>query len=406
MLIGSPIHSPIRSPIVLPHQGKWAGGFTQDLDWTTGTVLKGGPQSFSGSPGAGNLFRQGGNAVTCYAPNQAGTLVAMSSTAFRRTDRGEWQYPSINVRNLWNRDLTNAAWTATNVTVAKNQTGADGAANSASSITATANNGTVLQSVTSTVLDRIFQVDCRRISGSGTLEATIDGGTTWQTITPSSSSYDVMNPKVIFQASITNPVVGFRIGTSGDSFCVDFTMLYSPPTNWPSLTPVHHRPIVTTATVQTFLERAYASFPDNSPLSIIARGPFAFFWQGRSSRQGGFVMTSASNLFVSVTGAGAVKFQNGTSGTCQTADGVWRFDAGLTQVNKVAGYCTAGSLRLAANGVLSGAASGTLGLDAALDHWDLGTNGAGNNSIFGINERITMGPNYTISDADLIAMTT
>jgi hypothetical protein len=60
---------------------------------------------------------------------------------------------------------------------------------------------------------------------------------------------------------------------------------------------------------------------------------------------------------------------------------------------------------MAANGVMAGAATGTVGLDAALDHWDLGTNGAGVNSIFGINERIAMGPNLTFTDAQLIAMT-
>lgn len=43
---------------------------------------------------------------------------------------------------LWNRDLTNAAWTKTNITAAKDQTGIDGFASSASKITATAGNGT------------------------------------------------------------------------------------------------------------------------------------------------------------------------------------------------------------------------------------------------------------------------
>jgi len=118
-------------------------------------------------------------------------------------------------------------------------------------------------------------------------------------------------------------------------------------------------------------------------------------------------MTSASNLFLNaVSGTGAVVFKNGPSGATQTADGVWRFDNALTQVNKIAGWCDATNLRMACNGVLAGAATGTLGLDAALDHWDLGTNGSGANSIFGINERIAMRPNLTFTDAELQAMTT
>jgi len=379
--------------------------FTQDIDWTAATV-KGGPQSFTGSPGAGNDFRQGGNGVVTYGPNQAGLLVAMSSSAFRRTDRGEMQYPSINTAILWNRDFTNVAWTKqAGVTAAKNQTGADGAANACSSLTWTVDNAECSQPWTSTVNDRLLQCDIHRISGADPLEASIDG-TLWQTAVVQGSTFDVMRPSVIFQAAVTNPVFKFR-SKAGNAFAFDFAIGIIPPTNWPSLAPIHARPATTSATVQTFLERAYASFPDSSPLATIARGPFGFYWQGRSSRQGGYPMTSASNLFLNaVSGTGAVVFKNGPSGATQTADGVWRFDSALTQVNKIAGWCDATNLRMACNGVLAGAATGTLGLDAALDHWDLGTNGSGANSIFGINERIALGPNLTFTDAELQAMTT
>jgi len=401
----SPMRSPLRSSIFNPLTGGGLTGtiadFPQDLDWTVPSV-KGGPQSFSGSPGAGNLFRQGGNAVVCYAPNATGTLSAMSSTAFRRTNLGEWQYPSINVRNLWNRDLTNAVWVATNGTATKNQTGADGAANAASLITATSANATFLQATTNASANWVFQVDPRRVSGTGTLEMTMDGGTTWTVVTPASSSFDVMNPKVINQSAVTNPSVGFRIATSGDSFVVDFTMLFAQPTNYPANTPIHSRPITTSATVQTFLERAYASFPDNSPLAIIARGPFAFYLQQRGYPN--HPITSASNFQVSVAPDGTIKFQNGASGQCVTTAGIWK--TGLSQVNKIAGWCDGSTLKMAANGTLAGAATGTIGLDPALDHWDLGTNGAGANSIFGINERVAMGPNLTFTDAQLQQMTT
>jgi hypothetical protein len=375
--------------------------FTQDMDWRVPSV-KGGPQSFSGSPAAGNDFRQGGNAVVCYAPNVAGTLSAMSSTAFRRTDRGEWQYPSINVSNLWNRDLTNAAWVKTNATVAKNQTGAEGSANAASSITATAANATVIQSITSIATNRVFQALVRRISGTGTLEFTLDGGTTWTIMSEPPASFDVMNPLVINQNAVTNPAIGFRVGTSGDVFGIDFASLYTQPTNYPALTPILSQPITTSASVQTFLERAYASFPDSSPLATIARGAFGFYLQQRGYPN--HPITSASNLQLSVDNTGIVKLQNGASGQCVTGAGAWK--NGLTQMNKIAGWCDAGNLVMAVNGVMAGAATGTLGLDAALDHWDLGTNGSGANSIFGINERVCMGSNLTFTNAQLIAMTT
>ena len=80
---------------------------------------------------------------------------------------------------LWNRDLTNAAWTASNVTAAKNQTGVDGVANSASSITATAGNGTILQAITLASSAGFQTAYVKRLVGTGTIYMTMDGGTTW-----------------------------------------------------------------------------------------------------------------------------------------------------------------------------------------------------------------------------------
>jgi len=121
-------------------------------------------------------------------------------------------------RVLWNRDLTNAVWTKTNITAAKDRTGIDGAANGASSITATAGNGTVLQSITSASAARISSAFVQRITGSGTIEMTQDNGATWTAITVTSSWTRVQVPS----ATVTNPIVGFRIVTSGDAIAVDF----------------------------------------------------------------------------------------------------------------------------------------------------------------------------------------
>lgn len=119
---------------------------------------------------------------------------------------------------LWNRDLTNAAWTATNITAAKNQTGADGSANAASSITATAGNATILQSITLASSTRYQSAYVKRITGSGTINMTTDGGSTWNVITVTSAWTRVG----FTQAAVTNPNVGFRIVTSGDAIAVDF----------------------------------------------------------------------------------------------------------------------------------------------------------------------------------------
>ena len=87
-----------------------------------------------------------------------------------------------------NRVLTNASWTATNITPALNQVGLDGSSNTASSITATAGNGTILQAITSTSATRVQSAYCKRITGSGEIDMTTDGGTTWTAITCTSTT--------------------------------------------------------------------------------------------------------------------------------------------------------------------------------------------------------------------------
>ena len=119
---------------------------------------------------------------------------------------------------LQNRTLTAAAWVATNITTAKDQTGADGVGNSASSITATAANGTILQAITSASTARATSAYVKRITGSGAIEMTQNGGATWTAVTVTSSWSRVSIPS----ATVTNPSVGFRIATSGDAIAVDY----------------------------------------------------------------------------------------------------------------------------------------------------------------------------------------
>lgn len=119
---------------------------------------------------------------------------------------------------LWNRDFTNAAWVKVNTTAAKNQTGIDGAANSASTITATSANGTILQTVVLASSARFVTAYVKRVTGSGTVNMTLDGGLTWTPITVTAAWTRVSIPTQTF----VNPVFGFQIVTSGDAIAVDY----------------------------------------------------------------------------------------------------------------------------------------------------------------------------------------
>lgn len=119
---------------------------------------------------------------------------------------------------LWSDDLTNAVWTKTNATTAATATGPDGAANSATTVTATAGNATVLQSITSASAARFTDCYIKRRTGSGTIEMTQNGGVAWAAVTVTSTWTRVS----IASATVTNPQVGLRIVTSGDAVDVAF----------------------------------------------------------------------------------------------------------------------------------------------------------------------------------------
>ena len=122
---------------------------------------------------------------------------------------------------LHNRTLTNVAWVASNITPAKDQVGADNVSNSASSITATDANGTILQTITSASAARATSAYVKRITGTGTIEMTQNNGSTWTAVTVTSAWTRVTIPS----ATVTDPVVGFRIVTSGDAIAVDYAQL-------------------------------------------------------------------------------------------------------------------------------------------------------------------------------------
>jgi hypothetical protein len=117
---------------------------------------------------------------------------------------------------LWNDDLTNAAWTASNITPLKDQIGPAGGANTASSIEATAGNGTILQAITLASSARFQSAYVKRITGTGVVEMTLDNGSTWTAVTVTAAWTRVSVPT----QTLANPTVGFRIVTSGDKIAV------------------------------------------------------------------------------------------------------------------------------------------------------------------------------------------
>jgi hypothetical protein len=119
---------------------------------------------------------------------------------------------------LWCRDLTNAVWTTTGITALKTQAGFDGTPAAATSLVATTPNATILQRIADDAsVQRQQSAFVKRLSGSGPIEMTMDGGTTWANVRVANTWTRVSIPA----QTLANPTVGLRLVNRGESIAVD-----------------------------------------------------------------------------------------------------------------------------------------------------------------------------------------
>jgi len=199
----------------------------------------------------------------------AGNLVIAAAGEWRidhdpitRERRGLLLEPARTNIALRSRDFTQAAWVKTGITAALDVAGIDGTSSTASRLTATAANATALQAITSASAARVTSFFVQRITGNGTIEITQDNGATWTAITLTAAWQRFIIPV----ATITNPVIGVRIVTSGDVIAVDAAQC--------EVGTFATSPILTGASAVT---RA----ADGGTLSIAELGNFTFFTESR-----------------------------------------------------------------------------------------------------------------------------
>lgn len=118
---------------------------------------------------------------------------------------------------LWARDMTQVNWVKVTMTTALNQVGIDNVSNSASLLTASLGNATILQTITQAATTSAYSVYIKRVSGSGVVNITQNGGVGWTPVALTTSW-----KRFTLQASILNPAFGIQIVTSGDSIAVDY----------------------------------------------------------------------------------------------------------------------------------------------------------------------------------------
>jgi len=269
------------------------------------------------------------SAVTYEAAPRAGDQVVTGASAYYGP---RFDYPnstaagllleSVAATNvvLYSNDLTNTAWAKSNITAALNQTGADGVANGASSITATSANGAVLQSITLGSSARAQSALVKRITGTGAVYMTTDGGTTWTAITITGS----WASQTIPIQTLANPSVGFKLATNGDAIAVQYVQ---------NETTQQSSPIPTTTASAT---RASES---------LTATPAALGWSDTTGTlivEGTFDPVVENGIIASIQGVNILELQRGNTsvgvpgqyaGQFASAGGAWSYDAATNLTN-------------------------------------------------------------------------
>lgn len=121
------------------------------------------------------------------------------------------------------RDMTTANWVlGATMTRARTSVGADGVANRATRLTggATTATNTILLTVTAAASSRTYSALIKRVTGTGAISITQNGGTTWTNIASQINTSTFT--KVALNASVLNASIGIQITTNGDAVDVDF----------------------------------------------------------------------------------------------------------------------------------------------------------------------------------------
>lgn len=116
-----------------------------------------------------------------------------------------------------NNTDTGLIWSKQGITAAKDQTGIDGVANSASSLTATEDNGTCVQTYTTASASYTSSVYLKRLTGTGNVQVSLDGST-YSTVEISNTEWR----RIALSGTVVNPSLGIKLATNGDSVAMDF----------------------------------------------------------------------------------------------------------------------------------------------------------------------------------------
>lgn len=160
-----------------------------------------------------------GNTVASNVVTEANGVAISGSDSHADVD-GPFGYLSEGARtniSLHSQAFGDAVWTASNVTVTDNDTAGPWGTTTAELLTSSAGNGTVIQDlgiIGGAIKAGGFWI--KRKTGTGDIDLTLDGGSTWTTKTVTAGW-----TRVQISQTLANPDVGIRIVTSADAVWVE-----------------------------------------------------------------------------------------------------------------------------------------------------------------------------------------
>jgi hypothetical protein len=149
-----------------------------------------------------------------YIDGPNGLLVPRMSGSPAFTPNGYLAEGAIANTLVYSNDLTRAAgWTANNMNRAFTSTGPNGVANDATRLTATTNNGYIVDAAPVVGTGKITSVWIKRITGTGAVYLANGGGSTWEAVTVT-TSWTRVSSKIDGGADTGQ---GIKLATSGDA---------------------------------------------------------------------------------------------------------------------------------------------------------------------------------------------
>jgi hypothetical protein len=149
-----------------------------------------------------------------YIDGPNGLLVPRMSGSPAFTPNGYLAEGAIANTLVYSNDLTQAAgWTASNMNRAFTSTGPNGVANDATRLTATTNNGYIVDAAPVVGTGKITSVWIKRITGTGAVYLANGGGSTWEAVTVT-TSWTRVSSKIDGGADTGQ---GIKLATSGDA---------------------------------------------------------------------------------------------------------------------------------------------------------------------------------------------